>query len=99
MLIRFHKTAGAKKEQGAQKRVIDGFLTCSEKQRVIYSSIRTDTVGLMCEQHVLLLKSATNLFHDVSVRWDFSQEFIFKTGVELVGIVNIVVKGEGLEFL
>ncbi len=52
----------------------------------------------MCEQHVPFLKSSTKPFHDVSVRWDFSQGFIFKTGMDLVGIVNIVVKGEGLEF-
>lgn len=65
---------------------------------MIYSSVRTDTLGLMCEQHVPFLKSSTKQFHDIIVRCDFSQGFIFKTGVDLVGIVNIIVKGEGLEF-
>lgn len=54
---------------------------------MIYSSVRTDTVGLTYEQHVAFLRSAMNLFYDVSVRWDFSQGFIFKIGVDLVRLL------------
>lgn len=68
MRIRFVKTVGTKKkEQGVQKRsLMFFFFTCSEKQHVIYNSVRTGTVGLTCEQHVVFIKSDPNLFHDVS---------------------------------